>query len=340
MINGKHRNVKKYLTMIVAIFAAIVLIFTVSLIRDVHGGGKPVDCTIEIPDGAGASRISQILKQNDIIKYKALFKIYARFSNDTVFNKGMHTVNTSMSYKELAQALSEPSEAIAEKRVVIPEGYELRQIAELLEQNGLADKKAFMDEAENGIFDYGFVTDIPNRQNRLEGYLYPDTYMFSSEEDVHDMINKMLAAFNDKVMPEYNQYSGGKTLDDIIIMASVIEREAANDEERPLVASVFYNRIEKGMKLESCATVQYILKERKDILSNSDIAVDSPYNTYKYSGLPTGPIASPGLSSVKAAMYPADTDYLYFLATADGGKNLFSKTFEEHNKKIAETQGE
>ena len=103
---------------------------------------------------------------------------------------------------------------------------------------------------------------------------------------------------------------------------------------------MFYNRLKIGMKLESCATVQYLLKERKDVLSLSDIAVDSPYNTYKYTGLPVGPIASPGISSIQAALYPADTNYLYFVATADGGENLFSETFQEHNQKTIQTQGE
>ena len=113
-----------------------------------------------------------------------------------------------------------------------------------------------------------------------------------------------------------------------------MEREAANDDERGKVASVFVNRMKKDMKLESCATVQYILKERKTILSNADTAIDSKYNTYKYAGLPEGPIASPGLLSVKAALHPDDTGYYYFLAVSDGRKNLFSETFDEHNEKL------
>ena len=180
---------------------------------------------------------------------------------------------------------------------------------------------------------------IPRTENRLEGYLYPDTYLFSTEESEHDIINKMLTAFNERVVPAYEAVRTPYSLDQIIILASVVEREAANDEERPTVASVFHNRIDRGMKLESCATVQYILKERKTILSNADTAIDSKYNTYKYKGLPVGPIASPGLKSVEAALSPADTKYLYFVATADGSQNLFSETFDEHNQKIQETQG-
>ena len=127
-------------------------------------------------------------------------------------------------------------------------------------------------------------------------------------------------------------------MDEIIIMASIVEREAANDTEWGKVASVFYNRLKIGMKLQSCATVQYILKERKDVLSNKDIKIDSPYNTYKYDGLPIGPVASPGLGAVKAALYPEETDYLYFAATKDGSRNVFTKTGEEHLKTVKELQ--
>lgn len=336
-----NRSGKKGIGIGKAVFAVIivlVIVFSASVIRDVAGiGGDDANCVVEIPDGAGTSGISKILKNREIIKYPSVFKIYMKLTGQPLYQKGLHSVSASMSYKEISQRLQSAPDVTQEKRIVIPEGYELRQIADLLSENGLVDRDKFMNEAENGNFDYDFIKLIPKRENRLEGYLYPDTYIFSYEENEHDIINKMLAAFNEKVVPEYNN-SDGRTLDDIIIMASVIEREAANDEERPLVSSVFYNRIKIGMKLESCATVQYILKERKNVLSNSDTAIDSPYNTYKYSGLPKGPIASPGISSVRAAISPADTNYLYFLATADGSKNLFSETFEEHNQKLRETQ--
>lgn len=129
------------------------------------------------------------------------------------------------------------------------------------------------------------------------------------------------------------------SLDDIIVLASVIEREAAGDEDRGKVASVFVNRINSGMNLESCATVQYILKERKNVLSVEDTKIDSPYNTYMYSGLPIGPIASPGTKAIEAALYPEQTNYMYFLAVADGSGTLFSETFEEHLENQRKIQG-
>lgn len=149
----------------------------------------------------------------------------------------------------------------------------------------------------------------------------------------------MLKKFNDTVVPLYKQSGSTYSLDEIVTMASLVEREAANDSERGKVASVFYNRLEKGMTLSSCATVQYILKERKTILSTSDTKIKSDYNTYINKGLPVGPIASPGEKSVRAALYPEKTDYLYFAAKADGSANVFSKTGEEHMETVKRLQG-
>ena len=318
---------------------AVVLIGLISVLSDVGGIGKDKDLVVEIPEGAGTAGISRILKENKVISYSGAFRLYAKIGKAPLWQKGKHIVNTSMSYRQILQKLQAmPDIAPDTCRVVIPEGYELRQIVDLLVENGLGKRETFWQEIEQGDFDYPFIAQIPERENRLEGYLYPDTYMFSVEESEHQIIDKMLDAFSQKIVPLYEESGSGESLDSILIMASVIEREAANDEERPQVASVFYNRLRIGMKLESCATVQYILKERKEILSNQDTAIDSPYNTYKYEGLPIGPIAAPGQASVQAALYPANTEYLYFVATADGSKNLFSKTFEEHNQKTVEIQ--
>lgn len=303
-------------------------------------GGKKDQVPIEVLEGSGSSVIAQQLKENNIIRFPFFFKLYARLQGDVIFQKGTHYVMDSMSYPDLIEAFTSAANMDEfTRKVVIPEGFELWQIVDLLVENGLGEKDAFYHEIEHGVFDYPFISQIPRTENRLEGYLYPDTYLFTTEADEHAILDQMLQAFNEKVIPVYYGHGTDKSLDEILIFASVIEREAANDEERPFVASVFQNRLNIGMRLESCATVQYILKERKTVLSNADTAIDSPYNTYLYAGLPLGPIASPGISSIISALNPADTKYLYFLATADGGKNLFSETFEEHNRKLIETQG-
>lgn len=330
---------KQKIKITLAAILAVVMIWLIAVMSDWGGIGRNKDLVIEIPEGVGSSGIAQILKENKVVSYPAAFRLYTRLGKTPVWQKGKHIVNTSMSYKQLKEKLQAmPDIAPDVKKVVIPEGYELRQVVDLLVEQGLGKRETFWQEIEQGVFDYSFLAKIPARENRLEGYLYPDTYMISVEESEHQIIDKMLKAFEEKALPLYDASGSEKSLDEILIMASVIEREAANDEERPQVASVFYNRLKIGMKLESCATVQYILKERKKVLSNQETAIDSPYNTYKYEGLPVGPIAAPGHASIQAALYPAETEYLYFLATADGSKNLFSKTFQEHNQKTVETQ--
>jgi UPF0755 protein len=333
----KHRILWSLLLLIVA----TVFVGGVLVVSDMAGGGNDEGFVVEIPEGAGSQSIAEVLEKYTIIRYPMAFRMYVRIQGTPVWQKGKHTLSTAMSYGAIVKKLQSPPDVQPDiRKVVIPEGYELRQMIDLLVENGLGERESFMTEVETGIFDYTFIKQIPVRENRLEGYLYPDTYLFSVEETEHQILDKMLAAFEQKVMPVYDGANTETGLDKILTLASVIEREAANDEERPKVASVFYNRLNIGMKLESCATVQYLLKERKDVLSLADIAVDSPYNTYKYTGLPIGPIASPGIASIKAALYPADTNYLYFVATADGEENLFSETFQEHNQKTIQTQGD
>lgn len=300
------------------------------------GGGKNV-VNVRVNDGATLSSITADLKETGIIKSEFMFKLYSKISGAAVYQMGRHSFKPSMSYGKIKEELERiPNEEGV--KITIPEGYELRQIADKLEAEGLIDRDVFEDEIQNGDFDYDFVKEIPQRENRLEGYLYPDTYIISENDSEHRIISMMLDNFYEKVIPIYENSDKSKTIDDVIKLASVIEREAAGDDDRDIVASVFVNRINNGMKLESCATVQYILKERKAVLSNADTLIDSPYNTYMYGGLPIGPIASPGAASVEAALYPAQSDYMYFFANDDGSGSVFSVTYEEHMQKLREMQ--
>lgn len=324
---------------VLGVILVILMLWVISVMGEIGGIGKDKVVSVTIADGNGTAAIADLLKEEGVISHPFFFRLYTKVGHTPIWQKGTHKVNASMSYREIVKTLQEmPDMAESVRRVVIPEGSEMRHIVDLLVEQGLGERDAFWREIEQGEFEYSFVAEIPERENRLEGYLYPDTYLFSVEESEHEIIAKMLDAFAEKVLPIYEESHTEESLDRVLILASVIEREAANQEEQPQVSSVFCNRLKIGMKLESCATVQYILKERKEILSTQDIAIDSPYNTYLYAGLPVGPIASPGASSVRAALYPADTEYLYFVAEADGSRNLFSKTFEEHNQKTIETQ--
>ncbi|HOQ00530.1 MAG TPA: endolytic transglycosylase MltG [Acetivibrio clariflavus] len=188
-------------------------------------------------------------------------------------------------------------------------------------------------------FDYDFIAQIPERENRLEGYLFPDTYFFDPLSSDREIITKFLDNFDMKFKLDY--YARAKelnmTVDEIITLASIIEKETALPEEKPIISSVFHNRLKSKdpslRKLQTDATIQYILFKRdgkiKEKLTEADTKIDDPYNTYLYEGLPPGPICSPGLASIEAALYPEKTDYYYFVAKGDGS-HYFSKTLSEH----------
>lgn len=323
--------------LIVLLIIFMSLGFTV--LKDMCGLKKSRQLIVSVPEGATLYEVSEILEENGLISYPAIFRMKAS-SGDYVIQQGRHTLDRTMSYKEMLVKLTKIPDAGYDNifKVLIPEGFEIRNIADTLFEMGLIDKDIFYDEVENGDFDYPFISDIKRDVNRLEGYLFPATYEIQKGESEHAIINKMLDAFNREIVPLYESSDKNMSLDEIVTMASIIEREAANDSERPIISSVFYNRLEKDMTLSSCATVQYILKERKEVLSVADTKIKSPYNTYREKGLPPGPIASPGKNSVKAAIKPSKTDYLYFAATKDGSENVFSKTGEEHLKTVNRLQ--
>ena len=252
---------------------------------------------------------------------------------DGKYKEGTFNVRADMGYGQLFEKLSGVPDSAGDIKITIPEGYEFRQIADILEKNGLIDREKFYETAQNYDFGYSFLENLPERENRLEGYLFPDTYMFNSDSTEESILEAMLARFNDVVTDEYKSRAEelGMTLDEVIILASVIEREAQGNIDRDNVASVFHNRLKSDTYpfLESCATVQYILEERKPVLSIADTKIDSPYNTYINPGLPIGPIASPGEKSIKSALYPADTNYLFFVLDSTG-VHRFAETYDEH----------
>lgn len=340
----KFKNKKRFWQVAVAVVLICITIFGLSALFDMCGVGVSKEVMITIPANASTEDIAQILKEDGIISYPLLFKLKIKLDGKPyMFQMGGHIVNESMSYNEIIAKLEGKPDVFIDKikavRVLIPEGYEIRQIAALLQEKGLADSETFIKETEEGKFDYAFIDDISRTENRLEGYLFPATYEIMPGESEYEIIDKMLKAFESKILPLYDSAKTELSLDEVVTMASLIEREAANDSERGKISSVFYNRINADMTISSCASVQYIIKERKAILSNSDIKIQSPYNTYINKGLPIGPIASPGESSFVAALEPENTDYFYFVARMDGSENVFSKTGEEHLRRVAEIQG-
>ncbi|WHH60218.1 endolytic transglycosylase MltG [Petroclostridium sp. X23] len=289
---------------------------------------------VTIPQGASTRDIAKILKDKGLIKYPILFRSVSRIKhNDGDYQQGKHQLDTSMDYEAIMNELKKNVDKRETKKFTIQEGLEYRQIVDKLVKENLINKEKFMDIAENGDFDYVFLKDLPKRKNRLEGYLFPETYEIYADATEEDIIKKMLDQFEKEFKQEYYDKAKqlGMTVDQVVTLASIIEREAKLDDERPLISAVFHNRLKSKnyQLLQSCATVQYVLGERKEVLSEEDTKIESPYNTYKYPGLPLGPIASPGRESIKAALYPAEAGYMFFVANSDGS-HIYSKTYAEH----------
>jgi UPF0755 protein len=214
--------------------------------------------------------------------------------------------------------------------VTIPEGFTVMQIADLLQEMGLCDKEAFLSsvhESPMGAGDKTAVTD-------LEGYLYPDTYKFARGVGPVSIVRMMTGRFREKTRPYREKVEeSGMAMNDIVTLASIVEKETGSAEERPVIASVFLNRLKKGMRLESDPTVIYGIEDFNGNLTREDLKKPGPYNTYTETGLPAGPIANPGIDSIRAVLYPSDTDFLFFVSKNDG-THYFSRTLSEHNRAV------
>lgn len=277
------------------------------------------------------------LKDEGLIEYEFLFKLFATFTGgEEKVTMGTYTLDTDMDYRALLSGMSINSATKAEVQVTIPEGYTVQQIFALLEEKGVATVEDLNEVAANHDYAFSFLQEIPlGDPNRLEGYLYPDTYTFYTPHTPLYAINKMLVNFDSRVTDDMREQvaQGEYDLRQILTIASLIERETDGDDHEK-IASVIYNRLHDTNGgtlgfLQIDATLQYALGEHKDALTQADKEMDSPYNTYKYKGLPPGPIANPGMEAIKAAMEPADTNYFYY-ALGDDGVHHFFKNYDDH----------
>lgn len=328
---GKGKKIILSISVILIVLSAIGLLSFKSMTKPVDSGNsKPI--LIDIPMGSSVDKIADILKENNIIKNVTAFKIKMRFSGKFENLKaGTYELNKSMNNDDVILALT--SGKTGNGYVTIPEGYDMKNIAKRLSEKGIMTEKEFYDEAKNGTFDYAFLKSAPKNENMLEGYLYPETYNFSKEMSSKQVLNIMLSEFDKKFTDdmERDMKKSGLDYNQIVTMASIIQKEAGSESEMPKIASVFYNRLKINMPLQSCSTVQYVLGKTKPKLSVADTRTPSPYNTYLHKNLPPGPICSPGAAALKAAIYPAKTDYIYFLAKGDG-TTLFHKDYKEFLK--------
>ena len=299
---------------------------------------------INIENGEYFQSITEKLSDKHIIGSRLFFRLYAKvfYGKKLAFIKsGTFEFSGLKSYPAILKTLFSDNYIKNAVIITIPEGFDLKSIKALLSANGLISEEKFDDVVANHNFGYDWEKDFPEGSNRLEGFLFPDTYYFSKEDDEIAIIGKMLERFTEKTAPYLNKIKKSDySLYETITLASIIEKEGSDQKDFKMISSVFHNRLKRKDHLrflQSCATVQYFLKEHKSVLSKRDIRTASPYNTYLNPGLPIGPIASPGEAAIEAAVDPADSDYLYFQNDKDG-KLYFSVDYDEHLDWIKELQ--
>ena len=307
--------------------------------QPVSSAGPAVTFTIE--KGMGSSEIANLLEQNGIIRNSLFFKGYLKWTKEgSQFKAGTYTAKPGDTYDNLITRLN-AGDVVKKETVIftVPEGYTAEQVVDKLQAAWKVDSAVFLDLVNTGAkFKEADILGIPSDKkirHQLEGYLFPETYEIVKGSTPEKVIAAMLGELQKKLdtVPNWQQKlkDRGMSLHELLTVASLVEREVVVDSERPLVAGVIYNRLEKGQKLEIDATVQYLLDKQKERLMNKDLEVDSPYNTYRNVGLPPGPICNPGLAAIKAALSPEASDYFFYVTKKDGSQgHLFAKTYKEH----------
>jgi UPF0755 protein len=290
--------------------------------------GGTAEGSFTLKTGDGAKKVASNLQRGGYIRSRVFFYALVRMSGkDRSLKSGEYRLDGSMSTIDVLKVLGRG--VVVTERFTVPEGLNLRQVADLLEGEGLITAEAFLRAASDKklIEKYGIPFET------AEGFLYPETYVVAKGYSAYQLADLMVAKFFDSLAGiNFTGYSK-EDLRKVVTIASLVEREAKLDQERPLVSAVFYNRLRTGKRLESCATVQYALEKPKERLLYSDLKVQSPYNTYLHNGLPPGPIANPGIKSIIAAIRPADVDYLFFVLKTDGS-HFFSASYGEHLRAI------
>ena len=299
---------------------------------------------IIVEKGQGGREIAQTLEEEGIIKWAPFFRVYVLTMDfQENLKAGEYDLSPSMNVPEIAERMVKGP--VVKKEITIIEGWNLRDLGWHLEGRGISQAEELFELVGFPATDYSKVKDLPQPREfdfsfleskpdnvGLEGYLFPDTYEILPKESLEDFVVRVLSNFEKKLEGDIRGEisSQGKTVFEIITMASLIEKEVREQEDKELVSGVLWKRISSGMPLQVDATIGYITGKKTTKISREETKVDSPFNTYKYKGLPLGPICNPGIESIKAALYPKESEFWYYLSTIEG-ETIFSRTLEEHN---------
>lgn len=349
------RRVLKWVLLSFSIVVLLVLgtaggigLFIASALQPVDAADQEV--RVSIPQGSSSIQIADELETKGLIKNSSIFTYYLKFKKQgTKFQAGEYAMRPGMTFEAMIDKLNK-GDVVKEEmiHITIPEGYTIEQIATKVSEQSTWKKETFLGLVDDpaGFKDEttASIPDSKNLRHRLEGYIFPETYEFKKGSTEKEFVERSLEQLDKKLAtlpPDWKDKLKARNLSvhQMLTIASLIEREVVVDTERALVSGVIVNRLKMNMPLQIDATVQYLFEKSKERLLEKDLQIQSPYNTYLNTGLPPGPIASPSLASIKAAIYPEETKYVFYVTKKDGTMgHLFAETFEEHKKNIANSK--
>ena len=352
----ENNMVKKIVLIIVAVLILTLSIAGFYAYQYFTSSLKPLDSSnqklvqVEIPQGSSSKQIGQILEKNKIIKSGLVFSYYVKMNNKANFQAGYYQMSPSMTLEAITNSLEEGGTdepvSLADAKITVPEGYSVDQIAELFSKETKLPKDDFLNVMKDEDFFNELVKKYPDLltsakeakdvRYRLEGYLYPATYYYYKDVPIKDMITQMVDKTNQVLAPYYDQIKEKKmTVQEVLTLASLVEKEGVTPDDRRKIAQVFLNRLAIDMPIQSDISILYAMDEHKVHLSEKDTQVDSPYNLYTNKGTGPGPFNNPSQQAIESVLNPEATDALYFLADVSTGKVYYAKTYDEHlaNKK-------
>ncbi|ORT98956.1 hypothetical protein D081_2321 [Anaerovibrio sp. JC8] len=338
-ISRKKRNIiiaaSSVMVVFVLVFSVVFFSFMAGSPMDVEGKKDVV--YVHVAKGMSSGDIGKELEKKGVISSTTSFWLATKLNGaDSKFKVGTFALTKNMSAADALSILINGKTVAV--RVTIPEGYGVKEIAKRLDEYGVCNEKDFLKAAKD-YAPYDYMEKHNNTVYRVEGFLFPDTYDFANDATAEDVMKRMIDEFDNKLTPDMRKQAAARNISiyELVNMASLIEKEARYEEDMPVISQVLWKRLNISMPLQSDATLQYVMAEIKEDVSIADTKIDSPYNSYQNYGLPPGPIASPGLKALQAALEPSATDYLYFVADREG-RNYYSNTYDEHLAKVAEVR--
>lgn len=351
----EDRIVSRIVLIVASVLILVIAIFGFTFYNYVNEGLQPLDkkdsklVQVHIPEDSSNKKIANILEDSKVIKSSLVFNYYAKFKNLTDFQAGYYQMSPDMTLDEIGALLREGGTAeptqLADGKVTIPEGFDIDKIGDAIEKNTDFKKTQFIDLMKDQAFFDTMKQKYPELltsaaeaadvRYRLEGYLFPATYDYYKEAKLEELVDQMVAKTNSVIEPFIPMvHAKGMTIQQVLTLASLVEKEGIKEEDRKKIAQVFFNRITANMPLQSDISILYALGEHKELVTFKDLEVDSPYNLYKNTGYGPGPYDSPSEQAINAVLNPTPNNYLYFVAEISTGNVYFAETYEQHQEYV------